>query len=95
MTNIDHKTITKSEMETIVTDINNNKQKTWTKHDKKLILRKLVQYTKKVVTPKAHPTQRSKLDKPNPKRNISKRNPENLLTQEDFANIIKTTTNKH
>jgi len=47
MINTDIKTITKSQVETIIADINNSKQKAWTKHDKKLILRKLVQYAKK------------------------------------------------
>ena len=46
MITVDLKDITKSDIETIVANINNSNYKEWTKHDKKLTLRKLVQYAK-------------------------------------------------
>jgi len=46
MINVDLKTITKPDIETIIANINNSNQKTWTKHDKKLTLHKLIQYAK-------------------------------------------------
>ena len=40
------KTIAKPDVECVVAILNNSRQKEWTKHDKKLTLRKLVQYAK-------------------------------------------------
>ncbi|MCL2359857.1 MAG: site-specific integrase [Candidatus Bathyarchaeota archaeon] len=95
MTNIDLKTITKSEVETIVAEINNSKQKAWTKHDKKLILRKLIQYAKKGSCAKGTPLPKEVSWISLTLKETSPRvTPENLLTHEDFANIIKATTNK-
>jgi integrase len=95
MINTDIKTITKSEVEAIVADINNSKQKAWTKHDKKLILRKLVQYAKKGSCAKGTPLPKEVSWISLTLKETSPRvTPENLLTQEDFANIIKVTTNK-
>jgi len=44
--NTDLKAMTKQDVEAIVADINCSKQKAWTKRDKKLVLRKLIQYAK-------------------------------------------------
>ena len=46
MINTDFWTITKTELKSIVVAINGSRQKACTKHDKKLILRKIVQCTK-------------------------------------------------
>ena len=93
--NADLKTITKQDIECVVSTLNNSRQKEWTKHDKKLTLRKLVQYAKNGSCTK---------DTPIPpevnwisltvKEKDSRVTPENLLTPEDFTSIIKATTNK-
>ncbi|MDR2700069.1 MAG: hypothetical protein LBC12_04580 [Nitrososphaerota archaeon] len=46
MINTDLKTMTKTDVEAIVAAINGCDQKEWIKHDKKLALRKLLQYAK-------------------------------------------------
>ena len=91
----DLKTITKPDIERVVVAINNSRQKEWTKHDKKLTLRKIVQYAKDGSCTK---------DTPIPpevswisltvKEKDSRVTPENLLTPEELTNIIKITTNK-
>jgi len=43
---VDLKDITKQDIETVVANIHSGPYKEWTKHDKKLTLRKLVQYAK-------------------------------------------------
>jgi site-specific recombinase XerD len=92
---VDLKTITKTEVETVVAAINNSKQKAWTKHDKKLLLRKLVQYAKMGSCAKSTPLppevswiSLAVKDKD------SRVTPESLLTPEDFTAITKATTNK-
>jgi len=92
---VDLQAITKTDVEVIVSAINNSKQTAWTKHDKKLVLRKLVQYAK---------TGNCTKDTPMPdevswiKLAVNEKdtqlNPENLLTQEEIITIIKATTNK-
>jgi site-specific recombinase XerD len=91
----DLKTIAKPDIECVVATLNNSCQKEWTKHDKKLTLRKLVQYAKNGSCTK---------DTPIPpevnwisltvKEKDSRVTPENLLTPEEFTSIIKATTNK-
>jgi integrase len=92
---VELKDMTKTDVTTVVAAINNTHHKEWTKHDKKLTLRKLVQYAKKGSCTKGTPL-------PSEVRWISlaikekdpRVTPENLLTPEDFDAIIKATTNK-
>ena len=93
--NADLKTITKQDIECIVAILNNSRQKEWTKHDKKLTLRKLVQYAKQgsctkdtQIPPEVNWISLTVKEKD------SRVTPENLLTTEEFTNIIKATTNK-
>jgi site-specific recombinase XerC len=95
MADVDLKTITKLDVEAVVAAINNSKQKAWTKHDKKLLLRKLVQYAKTgscakgtTLPPEVSWISLAVNDKD------SRVTPESLLTPEDFAAIVKATTNK-
>jgi hypothetical protein len=86
MIDTDIKAMTKTDVETIVADINCNKHKAWTKRDKKLVLRKLVQYAKEGSCVKGAPM-------PSEISWISlavndkyfRVTPESLLTQEDFC----------
>jgi site-specific recombinase XerD len=93
--NADLKTITKQDIERIVATLNNSRQKEWTKHDKKLTLRKLVQYAKQGNCTKDTqiPPEVSWISL-TVKEKDSRVTPENLLTPEEFTNIIKATTNK-
>ena len=92
---VDLKDITKSNVEAVVAAIHNSRQKEWTKHDKKLALRKLVQYAKNGGCTKDTPIPLEvnwislALKEKNPRVT-----PENLLTPEDFTAIIKATRNK-
>jgi len=93
--NTDLKTITKTDIEQIVATINNSHQKEWTKHDKKLTLRKLVQYAKNGSCTKDTPIPTEvKWISLTVKEKDSRVTPENLLTQEEFNAIIKAATNK-
>jgi len=95
MINTDLRTITKTELEAIVAAINGSSQKAWTKHDKKLILRKLVQYAKTGSCAKGTPLPLEvSWISLTLKDKESRVTPENLLSPDDFANIIKATTNK-
>jgi site-specific recombinase XerD len=93
--NTNIKTTTKKDIERIIAAINAKPYKAWTKHDKKLTLRKLVQYAKKGSCAKGTPLPSEvswislTVKEKNPRVT-----PENLLTQEDFAAIIKATTNR-
>ena len=91
----DIKTITKQDLEHIIATINSSHQKEWTKHDKKLILRKLVQYAKAGSCAKGTPLP-SEVNwiSLTIKEKDPRVTPENLLTQEEFIAIIKATTNK-
>jgi site-specific recombinase XerD len=95
MINIDLKVMTKTDVEAIVATINGCDQKEWTKHDKKLALRKLVQYAKAGSCAKGTPipSEVSWISL-TVKEKDSRVTPENLLTHEDFNAIIKATTNK-
>ncbi|MDR2203159.1 MAG: tyrosine-type recombinase/integrase [Nitrososphaerota archaeon] len=95
MIDVDLKTMTKQDVETVVATINTSKQKAWTKRDKKLVLRKLIQYAKTGSCAKCTPLppeinwiSLAVKDKD------SRVTPESLLTPEEFADIIKATTNK-
>jgi site-specific recombinase XerD/ribosomal protein L40E len=95
MINDDLKSITRHDVETVVAAINNSNQKAWTKHDKKLLLRKLVQYAKMGSCTKgtALPSEVSWISLA-VKDKDSRVTPESLLTPEDFTAIVKATTNK-
>jgi site-specific recombinase XerD len=95
MIEVDLKTITKMDVEVVVADVNNGNQKAWTKHDKKLLLRKLVQYAKMGSCAKgtALPSEVSWISLAVNDKD-SRVTPESLLTPEDFAAIVKATTNK-
>jgi len=92
--NTDIKTITKTDVERIIATINAKQYNEWTKHDKKLTLYKIVQYTKKGSCTKDTPIP-SKVNRISltVKEKDFKVTPENRLTQEDFAAIIEATTN--
>ena len=93
--NVDLKTITKTDIEQIVATINAKQYKAWTKHDKKLTLRKLVQYAKNGSCAKGTPLPPEvNWISLTVKEKDPRVTPENLLTQEDFTAIIKATTNK-
>jgi len=93
--NTDLKTMTKQDVEAIVADINCSKQKAWTKRDKKLVLRKLIQYAKTNSCAKGTPLPPEvNWISLAVKNKDSRVTPESLLTQEEFTAIIKATTNK-
>ncbi|MCL2477619.1 tyrosine-type recombinase/integrase [Candidatus Bathycorpusculum sp.] len=95
MINVDLKTITKTEVEAVVAVINGCRQKEWTKHDKKLTLRKIVQYAKQGSCTKGTPIPPEvSWISLTVKEKDPRVTPENLLTKEDFTAIIKATTNK-
>jgi len=91
----DIKTMTKTDIERIVAQINNRPNKESTKADNKLLLRKLVQYAKQGSCAKSTPIPSEvswislTVKEKNPKVT-----PENLLTQEEITSILKATTNK-
>jgi len=91
----DLKSITKSDIETVIAAINNGPFKEWTKHDKKLTLRKLVQYAKKGSCAKKTPlpSEVSWIDLC-VKEKDPRVTPEKLLTSEDFNALIKATENR-
>jgi integrase len=95
MIDVDLKTMTKQDVETVVATINTSKQKAWTKRDKKLVLRKLIQYAKTGSCAKGTPmpSEISWISLA-VKDKDSRVTPESLLTPEEFADIIKATTNK-
>ncbi|MCL2690963.1 MAG: site-specific integrase [Candidatus Bathyarchaeota archaeon] len=92
---VDLKVMTKSEVETVVAAINGSNHKAWTKRDKKLVLRKLVQYAKvdSCVKGTPLPSEVSWISLA-VKEKDSRVTPESLLTPDDFAAIIKASTNK-
>jgi len=95
MINTDLKTMTKLNVEKVVAAINTSNQKSWTKRDKKLVLRKLIQHAKMgscdKTTPK--PPEISWISLAVNEKD-SRVTPESLITQEEFTAIIKATTNK-
>ncbi|MDR1993660.1 MAG: site-specific integrase [Nitrososphaerota archaeon] len=95
MINVDLKTMTKQDVETAIAAINTNKQKAWTKRDKKLVLRKLIQYAKTGSCAKGTPLPPEiNWISLAVKEKDSRVTPESLLTPEEFIEIIKATTNK-
>jgi site-specific recombinase XerD len=92
---VDLKAITKTDVEEIVATINNGNYTAWTKHDKKLILRKLVQYAKmgSCTRNTPWPDEVSWISLTVKEKDF-RVTPETLLTSEDFSAIIKATTNK-
>ncbi|MCL2643567.1 MAG: site-specific integrase [Candidatus Bathyarchaeota archaeon] len=92
---VDLQTITKADVKRVVADINSSQNKNTTIRDKKLVLRKLVQYAKAGTCAKGVPLP------PEVnwislviKENDSRGTPENLLTQEEIVTLLKVTTNK-
>jgi site-specific recombinase XerD len=91
----DIKTMTKTDIEHIVANINNRPNKESTKADNKLLLRKLVQYAKAGSCAKSTPIPPEvswislTVKEKNPKVT-----PENLLTQKEITTILKAVTNK-
>jgi integrase len=89
------KEITKTDVEGLVSAINCGNFTEWTKHDKKLTLRKLVQYAKlgSCARDTLWPPEVSWI-----RLNVKEKNfrvtPESLLTEDDFSALIKATTNK-
>jgi len=87
--------VTKTDMEGVVSAINCGNFTEWTKHDKKLTLRKLVQYAKlgSCARDTPWPPEVSWI-----RLNVKEKNfrvtPEGLLTEEDFSALVKATTNK-
>jgi site-specific recombinase XerD len=92
---VDLQTITKADVERAVTDINSKQQRSCTKRDKKLVLRKLVQYAKTGNCTKdtSMPPEVSWI-KLAVKEKDTQLTPEKLLTQEEIVAILKATTNK-
>jgi len=93
--NTDLKELIKADVERVVANINSNQNKASTKHDKKLTLRKLVQYAKTGSCAKGTPlppevswVSLALKDKD------SRVTPENLLTSEELIAILKATSNK-
>ena len=92
---VNFKTITKTDVEKIVAAINAKQYKAWTKHDKKLTLRKIIQYAKNGSCAKGTPIPPEvswislTVKEKNPRVT-----PENLLTTDEFTSIIKATDNK-
>ena len=91
----DIKTMTKTDIEHIVTQINNRPNKESIKADNKLLLRKLVQYAKQGSCAKNTPIpQEVNWISLTVKEKNPKVTPENLLTQEEITSILKAVTNK-
>jgi integrase len=87
--------VTRTDMEGVVSAINCGNFTEWTKHDKKLTLRKLVQYAKlgSCARDTPWPPEVSWI-----RLNVKEKNfrvtPEGLLTEDDFSSTVKATTNK-
>ncbi|MGD6805892.1 MAG: tyrosine-type recombinase/integrase [Candidatus Bathyarchaeia archaeon] len=94
--NVDLKTMSKADVEAVVASINAKQQKEWTKHDKKLTLRKLIQYAKKGSCAKGTPLPREVrwISLTVKEKDSSRVTPESLLTPEEFTAIIRVTLNK-
>ena len=91
----DLKEATRPDVEAIVAWINSRPQKEWTKHDKKLVLRKLIQYAKRGTCAKGTPlpAQVSWISL-TVKETDSRVTPESLLTPEEFTSIVRVTVNR-
>lgn len=94
----DLKEAKRSDFEKIVAGINSGPFKEWTKHDKKLVLRKLVQYDRfgKCDRDTPFPPEvgwiKMRFDKDKDKDNRT--TPESLLTPDDFIAMVRATQNR-
>ena len=95
MVDVDFKAMSRADVERAVASINGKRHKAWTKRDKKLTLRKLIQYAKSGNCAKGTPlpSQVSWISL-TVKEKDSRVTPESLLTPEEFAAIIRVTVNK-
>ncbi len=92
---VELKDMTKSDVESVVAAINSGPYKEWTKHDKKLTLRKLIQYVKEGSCAKDTPMPLEvKWISLTIKEKDPRVTPEGLLSPEDFSAIVKATVNK-
>ena len=91
----DVKLARREDVERVVAWVNSRPHKEWTKHDKKLVLRKLVQYAKCGSCAKgtALPSEVSWVSL-TVKEKDSRVTPESLLTPEEFTAIVRATRNK-
>ena len=86
----DLKDLNRDDVERVVSWINNQPHKEWTKHDSKLVLRKIVQYGKQGSCIKGTPlpTEVSWISLVVKEKDF-RATPENLLTQDDVASMVK------
>ncbi len=93
--NVELKNLTKPQIEAAVAAINTSNNTEWTKHDKKLTLRKLVQYAKTGTCARnAFLPPEVEWISLRVKETEFRVTPEGLLTSEDFVAIIKATHNR-
>ncbi len=92
---LDLKAMSRKDVERVVAWINSRPQKEWTKHDKKLTLRKIVQYAKRGSCAKGTslPKEVSWISLTVNEKD-SRVTPESLLTPDEFSAIVNATTNK-
>ncbi|MCL1976527.1 MAG: site-specific integrase [Candidatus Bathyarchaeota archaeon] len=92
---VDLQTITKADVERVVIDIDNKQHRSCTKRDKKLVLRKLIQYAKtgNCVKDTPMPSEVSWI-KLAVNEKDAQLTPEKLLTQEEIVAILQATINK-
>jgi integrase len=89
------KEMTRADAEKVVAWINGQPHKEWTKHDHKLVFRKLVQYAKCGSCAKGTPLPAEiSWISLTVKEKDSRVTPENLFTPEEFTAIVKATRNK-
>ena len=92
---VDLPAITEADVERVVADIDSKQYRSCTKRDKKLVLRKLVQYAKTGNCAKDTPLPPEvSWIKMTVKGKDAQLTPENLLTQEEIVAILQVTTNK-
>jgi site-specific recombinase XerD len=90
----DLKELSRDDVEQVVAWINSQPHKEWTKHDSKLVLRKIVQYAKQGSCSKGTPlpAEVSWISLVVKEKDF-RATPENLLTQDEVAAIVKAATN--
>jgi len=85
---------TREDVEKVVAWINSQPYREWTKHDKKLVLRKLIQYAKYGSCDKNTPLPKEiSWIKLSVKEKDSRVTPDSLLSKEEFEAIVKATDN--
>jgi len=90
----DLKDVTKDDVERVVAWINRQPHKEWTKHDSKLVLRKIVQYAKLGSCTKGTPLPiEAGWISLAVKEKEFRATPENLLTQDEVASMIRAAAN--